>query len=99
MDGAKVMMTAQDRELLKNYDQVGEEDEEKILERAITSDFKENLSISERKKTDLNKKSTDKSQTGGLRLNPKMKKVVDTCAKTKAVQNLKEKAQKKRKQQ
>ena len=61
MDGAKVMMTAQDRELLKNYDQVGEEDEEKILERAITSDFKENLSISERKKTDLNKKSTDKS--------------------------------------
>lgn len=49
LDGAKILMSLQDRELLNNFDQPQNADEDKMIEKAMDEDYDENLTKDERK--------------------------------------------------
>lgn len=96
LEGAKVLMTSQDRELLKNYGQAGKEDEDKMLKKAMEIDFHEHLTESERKRMiSMKKNLQDEADSVDFDIN--MRKLLAECAKTNAVTNFDQKLQNKMK--
>ena len=96
-------MTAQDRELLKNYESEktlrtrDEEsgDAEDFIDKAIETDVRDTMTPSERRRYKQMQRIKSMPMAPGKSNNFKMKQMMDQCAKTKAVSNLADKLKQK----